>query len=67
MLISSSCDRYFVIADGEVNAAIDGSIVFELDSTNALNMTMSLTGNSINNNEIVDIKWTEEGGSQMCQ
>ncbi len=59
MLINTMCDRYFIIADNESNT-IDGSIVFELDSTNTLGVTMSLTGADINNNEIVDIDWVEK-------
>jgi hypothetical protein len=57
--MSTSCDRYFIIADNEKNT-VDGSIVFELDSTNTLGVTMSLTGTDINNNEIVDINWVEK-------
>lgn len=66
MIMSTSCDRYFIIADNEKNT-VDGSIVFELDSTNTLGVTMSLTGTDINNNEIVDINWVEKDWSRLCQ
>ena len=60
------CDRYFIIADNESNT-IDGSIVFELDSTNTLGVTMNLTGADINKNEIVDIDWVEKDWGHLCQ
>ena len=67
-IFDNSCDRLFILTDTDISAsAIEGSILFNQDPTNSLDVTMTLSGVNISNNEIVNIDWIDGGGSRLCQ
>ncbi len=66
VVLGTACDRYFIVVDSDTKV-IEGSIIFDQDSTNSLGIAMTLTGLSISDNEITSIDWVSSDGAHMCQ
>lgn len=67
-LLDASCDRIFIISDTDISeSSIEGTILFNLDSTNSYGIEMTLTWVNISNSEIVNIDWVDDGGNRLCK
>ena len=64
--MTDACDRYYIIADNDTTSTT-GTIVIDQDSTQALHTRLSLSGTSINENEIIGVDWISGDGTRMCQ
>lgn len=65
-LIATECDRYFFISDTNTRKT-EGSIVFYSDPVvNPLSVAMTLTGLTVNEDEISSIEWSADDGSKLC-
>jgi hypothetical protein len=65
-LLSNNCDRYWVIADNDATNTT-GKIIIDQDPAQILHTRLSLSGTSINENEIIGVDWISSDGTRMCQ
>jgi PKD repeat protein len=67
-VINKACDRIFIISDNdEKTNQIEGTIVFNPDTSNALKSILTLSGINISSNEITNIDWVTSEGARLCQ
>jgi hypothetical protein len=65
-LMSDICDRYYIIADNDTTVTT-GTILIDQDTTQILHTRFTLSGTSINENEIIGVDWIADDGTRLCQ